>query len=217
MSAIRVVLAEDHTMVRAGLRSLLAGTSGIEVVGEAADGREALRRIAELTPDVALVDVSMPELNGLEVARRVTTDHTATRVLMLSMHGDEEYVARALRAGAHGYLLKEAGARELVEAIRTVARGGRFIGSGIPRERVERLLAEERVSRLERLTPRQREVLQLVAEGLTTREIAGRLGISEKTVEVHRSHLMDRVGIRDIAGLVRFAVAEGVVPPEGGG
>lgn len=213
MPTVRVLLVEDHAMVRAGLRSLLANASGIEVVGEASDGRDALAQIGHLRPDVALVDVSMPGLNGLEVARRVSTDRDPARVLMLSMHGDEEYVARALHAGACGYLLKAAGAPELIEAIRTVARGGRYLSRQIARDRVERFLAEDGTSRIDRLTPRQREVLQLVAEGLTTRAIAAELGISQKTVEVHRSHLMDRLGIRDVAGLARFAVAQGLVPP----
>lgn len=208
---IRVLLVEDHDLVRAGVRSLLASLPDIEVVGEAATGRAGLDLAERLPADVMLLDLSLPELHGLEVLQQLKDRRPDLRVLILSMHRDEEYAARALRMGAHGYLTKDASAAELGNAIREVQRGVRHLGASLSLPAVHEAMRRAAPNRLAVLTPRQREVLQLVAEGYTTREVAARLGISPKTVEVHRSHLMDRLEIRELAGLVRFAIATGLV------
>jgi DNA-binding NarL/FixJ family response regulator len=213
---IRVLIADDHTLVRAGIRGLLCAVDGVEVVGEAADGIEALERIAALGPDVALIDIGMPRLNGLEVAARVAALDGSTRVLILSMHASEEYVLRALEAGAAGYLLKGSTVAELEQAVRSAARGESHFSAPVSRGAIEAYLRRTggAVDPLGALTPRQREVLQAVAEGQSSREIAERLGLSLRTVETHRAQIMDRLGVHDLAGLVRFAVRVGLVPPE---
>jgi DNA-binding NarL/FixJ family response regulator len=213
MKPIRVFLADDHTLVRAGIRGLLVGLPGIEVVGEAGDGQEALRQAETLRPDVVLLDVGMPGLNGLEVAARLATLDAAIRVVILSMHVSEEYVLRALRAGCAGYLVKASAVSELEAAVRTVARGETYLSSAVSRPVVDDYVRRTggATDPLEALTPRQREVLQLVAEGNTTKAIAQRLGLSPKTVETHRAQLMERLGVHDIPGLVRFAVRVGLV------
>jgi len=213
MKPIRILLADDHTLVRAGIRSLVQAISGIQVVAEAGDGREALSLIETHQPDVALLDIAMPSLNGLEVAAQVADNFPFVRVIMLSMHATEEYVLRALRAGASGYLLKDADTAELELAIKAVTRGETYLSPAVSKHVTEyiRRVGEEAHSALERLTPRQREVLQLVAEGHTTQEIARIMTLSVKTVETHRTQLMERLDIHDIAGLVRYAVREGLV------
>jgi DNA-binding NarL/FixJ family response regulator len=213
MKSIRVLLADDHTLVRAGIRSLVQALSGIQVVAEAGDGRETLSLIETHQPDVALLDIAMPGLNGLEVAAQVADNFPFVRVIILSMHATEEYVLRALRAGASGYLLKDADTSELELAIKAVTRGETYLSPAVSKHVTEyvRRVGEEAPSTLERLTPRQREVLQLVAEGYTTQEIARMLNLSVKTVETHRTQLMERLDIHDIAGLVRYAVREGLV------
>lgn len=210
MKSIRVLLVEDHTLVRAGIRSLLDSFSNVEVVGEAANGREALSAARHLDPNVVLMDISMPELNGLEAAARMHRSSPSVRVLMLSMHNDTEYVAQALNAGASGYLIKEAATRELEEAIHALARGDIYISESICMDQVERVM-ENGDSGLGQLTPRQREILQLIAEGRSTRDIAERLSLSVKTVETHRTHLMNRLDIYDVPGLVRFAIKAGLI------
>lgn len=218
MDATRVVLVDDHALVRAGLRSLLEEREDVEIVGEETDGRSAVRTVVETGPDLVLMDVSLPELNGIEATRRLLEDQPRTRVLILSVHADEEFVYRALDAGASGYLLKEADTDELELAFRSVMNGDVYLSPAISEGVVERYLdrgdEEAPTSPLEILTPRQREVLQLVAEGNTTKQIAAKLELSVKTVETHRSDLMDRLGIHDVAGLVRFAVRTGLVSPE---
>lgn len=218
MKEIRVVLVEDHSIVRAGFRSLLEERAGVRVIAEEADGRSAVETVAAAGPDLVLMDISLPELNGIEATRRILERQPRTRVLVLSVHADEEHVYRALEAGASGYLLKEADREELELAIRSVMKGDVYLSPGISDGVVQRYLnrGEEdlAMSPLERLTPRQREVLQLVAEGNTTKEIADKLELSPKTVETHRSDIMSRLGIRDVAGLVRFAVRTGLVEPE---
>lgn len=215
MSAIRVLLVEDHNLVRAGIRSLLDSFKNIDVVGEAANGRDALRMTRQLGPQVVLMDISMPELNGLEATARLTRNCPDSRVLMLSMHSNEEYVAQSLRAGAQGYLVKDAATRELEQAINTLARGEIYISSSISMNVVDKLMADSGDgSVLNQLTSRQREILQLVAEGCSTREIAERLSLSIKTVETHRTHLMERLDIRDVPGLVRFAMKAGLIQPD---
>jgi len=215
MTPIRVLLAEDHTLVRAGIRSLISSFQDIEVVAEAGDGREATRLARSLNPDIVLMDISMPGLNGLEATTRITRANSHCRVLILSMHTNEEYAAQALRAGARGYLVKEAAASQLEEALHAVARGESYVSSSLSMDTVSRLLEETpQNSGLDHLTPRQREILQLIAEGKSTREIASVLSLSAKTVETHRSQLMDRLKIFDVPGLVRLAIREGLVSPD---
>ena len=218
MDEIRVVLVEDHNLVRAGLRSLLEDREDVVVVGEETDGRGGVQAALRTGPDLVLMDISLPELNGIEATRRILEEQPRTRVLVLSVHADEEYVYRALRAGASGYLLKEADREELELAIRSVMRGDVYLSPAISDAVVERYLERDDedlpVSPLDLLTPRQREVLQLVAEGNTTKKIADKLDLSAKTVESHRAAIMDRLGIRDVTGLVRFAVRTGLVSPE---
>ena len=213
MKTIRILLADDHTLVRAGIRSLVQALPGIQVVAEAGDGREALSLIEAHQPDVALLDIAMPGLNGLEVAAQVADNFPFVRVIILSMHATEEYVLRALRAGAAGYLLKDADTAELEMAIKAVTCGETYLSPAVSKHVTEyiRRIGEGAHSDLERLTPRQREVLQLVAEGNTTQEIARIMSLSVKTVETHRTQLMERLDIHDIAGLVRYAVREGLV------
>ncbi len=213
MSRIRIVLADDHTLVRAGIRALLEAEGKVEVVGECGDGREALELVLRHRPDVALIDVGMPGLNGLTLARRLTEEAPRTRVLVLSMHGEPSYVRKALEAGVAGYLVKGASVSELPLAIEAVARGETYLSPRISATVVQQMLREggSEPDPLESLTARQREILQLVAEGRSSKEIAAALGLSVKTVETHRSRIMDRVGIRDVAGLVRLAIRAGLV------
>ena len=216
MKPIRVLLADDHTLVRAGIRSLLENMEGIEVIAEAGDGREALRLVRTHRPDVVLMDIAMPGLNGLEAAARIAKKFPNVRVIILSMHVNEEYVLQALRAGAAGYMVKGADAAELEIAIRAVARGGTYLSPMVSKhvvtDYIQRISGE--TSPLELLTPRQREVLQLIAEGYSTKKIARTLKISVKTVETHRMQLMERLDIHDIAGLVRYAIRIGLVKPD---
>ncbi len=220
MNTIRVLIADDHTLVRAGFRSLLESVAGLEVVGEASNGREALQQIESLRPDVVLMDIAMSELNGLEATARAVKDFPNVRVIILSMHANEEYVLQALRVGAAGYLLKDAGTVELELAVKAVASGETYLSPPISKQvisdYVQRVSGEAESepatgSQLERLTSRQREILQLIAEGYTTQAIAQKLDLSVKTVETHRMQLMERLDIHDIAGLVRFAICVGLV------
>ncbi len=213
---IRAVLAEDHRLVRAGLRARLATMSDIEVVGEADDGRRALELVALHHPTIVLMDISMPSLDGLETTRRIAKEHPDVRVIMLSMHADDRLVAQALRAGAKGYLLKEAVPRELELALAAVARGEIYLSPTISKRVIEDYLSHARgeASPREHLSPRQREILQLIAEGRSTKQIAALLATSVKTVETHRAVLMEKLDIHDIAGLVRYAVRHGLVSTE---
>jgi DNA-binding NarL/FixJ family response regulator len=214
--SIRIVLADDHTLFRAGIRALLNDLAGAEVVGEAGDGHAALRLIAQHKPDVAVLDIGMDGPNGLEVTAQIASDYPDVRVIVLSMHAHEEYVLQALRAGAVGYLLKDADTVELELAFKAVMRGEIYLSPTVSRQVVTGYVqhASRAAYEIERLSLRQRETLQLIAEGHTTQEIAYRLGISVKTVEKHRAQLMERLGIHDVAGLVRYAIRAGVVAPE---
>jgi DNA-binding NarL/FixJ family response regulator len=217
VTAVRVVIADDHALFRSGLRLLLESMPGVQVVGEAADGQDALRVIDKLRPHLVLMDIAMPGLNGLEVTVRVAKEFPETRVMILSMHADEQYAIRALRAGASGYLLKEASRPELELAVAAVARGDTFLSPAVSRHVLDDYrsrLADDTPDPLAGLTSRQREVLQLVAEGSSTKAIASRLGLSARTVETHRAELMKRLGVRDVAGLVRFAIRTGLVNPD---
>jgi DNA-binding NarL/FixJ family response regulator len=211
---IRVTLADDHNLVRSGIRALLERLPDVEVVGEASDGREALALIARERPDIAFLDIAMPELNGLEAAPRIARESPRTRVVILSMHAHEKQVAQALQLGVAGYVLKDSFVDELPVLIRAVMRGESYLSPGISKQVVEALrsrLGVDPTAEPEVLTPRQREILQLVAEGKSTKEIASALELSIKTVETHRAQIMSRLQIRDVAGLVRYAIRMGLV------
>ncbi len=213
MRPLRVLLAEDHTLVRAGIRALLESLGSVEVIAEAADGREALRLAQAHAPDILLMDITMKEMNGLEATARLATEHPATRVIILSMHADPIYVRQALQAGATGYLLKGADVAELELALKAVARGDTYLSPSVSKGLVGGLLSGKApaANPLDELTPRQRETLQLIAEGKTTKEIASRLNLSIKTIETHRAQLMERLDIHEVAGLVKFAIRAGLV------
>lgn len=221
MTPIRVLLADDHELVRAGFRALLAGLSDVEVVAEADDGRAALALIAVHQPDVVLMDISMPGLNGMEATGRIVKEFPRTRVIILSMHANEDHVLLALRKGASGYLLKGARLAELDLAVRSVARGQLYLSPAVSKHVLaDYMRAGEpsapsvgESSSIDRLTPRQREVLQLIVEGRTVKQVAQTLGISAKTVETHRAQIMERLAIHDLAGLVRYAIRAGIIAP----
>jgi len=211
---IRVLLVDDHTIVRQGLRALLAGSAEIEVVGEAEDGREGLREAQRLTPDVVVIDAAMPGLNGIDATQRILEAVPRARVLVLSMHAGEEYVRPAIRAGASGYLLKGSGLSDLVAAIRAVAAGDAFVSPSIAKLLVQDARRDgsgECTTSGDALTVREREVLRLVAEGHSTQAIAKLLHLSPKTVEGHRGHFMQKLGVPNLAGLVRDALRLGLV------
>ena len=215
MTPTRVLLADDHALVRAGIRSLLSTVPGVEVVAEAGTGQEAVALAEKLRPHVVLMDIAMHNLNGLDATARIVKRHPETRVIIVSMHASEEYALEALRAGASGYVLKDADLMELEQAIGAVTRGDTYLSPAISRHVIAdyRRRVTEQSEPVDRLTPRQREVLQRIAEGLSTKEIAFKLSLSVKTVETHRAQLMERLNIHDVAGLVRFAVRVGLVDP----
>ncbi len=218
MSSIRILLADDHNLVRAGIRSLLQHVPEVQVIAEAEDGKQALQLVETLHPDIVLMDIAMPELNGLEATAKIRKDYAAVRVIILSMHSTKAHVMQALRAGASGYLLKGAATSELELAIRAVARGETFLCSGISKHLVDDLRPRREGGEPRRatrqLTPRQCEILTLIAQGNTTKEIARKLAISIKTVKTHRTLLMQQLDIHDIAGLVRYAMQADLIPPE---
>lgn len=216
MTKVRLLLADDHKLFRAGIRALLRTLDDVEVVAEAADGREALRLVAAQRPDVVLMDIMMPNLNGLDAAARIGRAFPRTGVVILSMNADEDSVLKALRAGAAGYLVKTADPAELELAIRAVARGDRFLSSAVSAHVVAACLGrvDKEQTSLDRLTSRQREVLQLIAEGHRTKEIAAKLNISGKTAEAYRGELMRALEIHDIASLTRYAIRAGLVSPD---
>jgi DNA-binding NarL/FixJ family response regulator len=215
MSQLNILVADDHTLIVRGLRKILEEQPDWRVVGEASDGREAVRLGTDLNPDVALIDVSMPNLNGVEAAAQLAQQAPAVKVLMLSMYSDEAFVGRALRAGARGYLLKDSADADLVRAVSAVAAGDSFfspsIASRMLSEYVDRLDGNGSEDRFETLSAREREVFQLVAEGHTNRQIAALLSIKPATVETHRAHIMQKLDLHSTAAIVRYAVQRGIV------
>jgi len=209
----RVLLADHHALVRAGVKRLLEEMVGLEVVAEANDGREAVELVAEHRPQLVLMEIGMPRLNGVEATRQIVNEYPLVRVLILSAHTSEDHVLLALRAGASGYIHKGALPTELRLAIESVARGEMFLSPSISRQVVEVYLsgATEQASSLERLTPRQREILHLIAEGHSSKQIAQILNSSMKTVDSHRTNIMERLGIHNVPGLVRYAIRHGLV------
>ena len=213
--AITVVLSDDHTIVREGLRLLLEAQKDIIVVGEAADGRETVRLAKQLHPDVVIMDIAMPQFNGIAATQRIKDCSPSVRVIILSMHVSNEYIFRALQAGASGYLLKESAGTEVVKAVRAVAAGQRYLSGQITEtviEYIRKFDAGVPKSPLESLSEREREVLQLVVEGKANAEIAHTLSLSVKTVETYKSRLMNKLEIKDIPSLVKFALAHGLTP-----
>ena len=212
-AAVRIVLVDDHRLVRAGIRALLQQVGGVEVIGEADDGRDGVEVTERLRPDVVFMDISMKGLNGIDATAQLRRRNAEVKIIMLSMHAAEEQVARSLQAGANGYVLKEGAVEELETAIEAVLRGELYVSPAVSRGIVDRLLRSTpgTPSPLSLLTPRQKEILQLIAEGRSTKEIAHRLGLSVKTVETHRAQLMQRIGIRDVPGLVRYALRSGLI------
>jgi DNA-binding NarL/FixJ family response regulator len=210
---LQIVLADDHALVRAGLRLLLQSIPQVNVVAEAADGLAVLKLVQELHPAMVLMDIAMPGLNGLEATARIAKQWPATKVIILSMHQDEQYVRQALKMGAAGYLLKDSAPTELELALNAVSRGETYLSpaasKGVLSDYVQRLRSDDATQT--HLTPRQREVLQLIAEGHSTKEIAKRLGLSVKTVETHRTLLMKQLGVHEVAGLVRYAMRVGII------
>ncbi|MEO6264810.1 MAG: response regulator transcription factor [Luteimonas sp.] len=210
---MRVLIADDHTMVRESLVSVLQADGDVQVVAQAADGIEALEKALQARPDVVVVDLSMPRLNGIEVVRRLREALPDTRVLVLTMHQEDEYVLQAVRAGASGYLVKDSAAAELLVAVRSVHAGRGYFGPQAAKTLAEQLQHPERTVEdpYGRLTPREREVFHLIAEGMTTKEIARRLGISAKTAENHRGRVLDKLDVRNTAELVRYALRKGLL------
>ena len=208
---IRVLIADDHAVVAEGLRHLVEAEKDIEVVACVGDGREAVQQSRDLQPDVVLMDLSMPELNGADATRAILERDPRCRVIVLSMYSQREYVRRALKAGAAGYVVKRSAAKEVVEAIRAVHAGQRYLSPKVADVVLEDYTDEKQDDPLSRLSAREREVLQLLAEGRTGAQIAERLALSQKTVETYRARLVEKLGIRDLAGLVRFAIQKGLV------
>lgn len=213
MNPITVLIADDHAVMRQGLKALLAPVSDITVVAEANSGREVLAFAAALRPDVVVMDLTMPELNGIEATRALRAEWPRTQVVVLSMHADAEYLFRAFQAGALGYLLKESAVDELINAIRTVHAGNRYVCSGMALEGLPDNVLDARMSPLESLSARERQVLQLVVEGHSSAAVAASTGLSTKTVETYRSRLMKKLGVKDVIGLVKFAIQHGITRP----
>jgi DNA-binding NarL/FixJ family response regulator len=218
MSPIKVLLAEDHTIVRKGIRALLDGVTDIEVVGEAEDGREAVEKVGQLQPDVVLMDNTMPILNGLEATHQIKKLFPKTRVLILTMHTDEEYIFQFLQAGASGYLIKKTAPKELVSAIKAIYRGDSFLSPSISKKVIDEYLRHvEQASKpnsYTQLTDREREVLQLIVEGFSNKEIAEQLHLSVKTVGNHRLNLMEKLDLHNVSDLTKYAIRKGIISLE---
>jgi DNA-binding NarL/FixJ family response regulator len=208
---VRVLLVDDHAVVRAGVRALLQDSSEIEIVGEAADGATAVDLARAHQPDIVIIDIAMPHLNGLEAAARIKAENAAVQIVILSMHDSREYVLHALKAGASAYVMKDSAPVELDLAIAAVRRGDTYLSPAVSKQVIRDYLDTANRQPDTPLTPRQREVLVLIAQGLSTKKVAHQLNVSVKTVETHRAQLMERLGITDIAGLVRYAIRTGLV------
>jgi len=215
MSEIRIILADDHTVIRSGLRLLLERQPDMTVVGEAEDGRQAVQRAAELTPDVVVLDIAMPNLNGIEACRQIVSATPRTSIVVLSMHSDESYVMRALKVGARAYILKDSAEDDLIRAIRAVHQGTSFFSPA-----VSKLLLEDYVRQLQQrgeedsyelLTAREREILQLLAEGKSNKDVATMLNLSPYTIETHRSHILQKLGLHTVPELILYAVRKGII------
>jgi two-component system, NarL family, response regulator NreC len=215
MPKLRIVLADDHTLVRHGLRKVLQDQSDWEVVGEANDGREAVRLVQELKPDVAILDIAMPRLNGIEATRQIARRFPDVHVLVLSMHADEPYVTQVLRAGASGYLLKDSADTDLIRAVAAVSQKKSFFSPAVAKVMLDdyvRQLADRGITdRYDTLTEREREVFQLIAEGKSNKDVADLLNLSPNTVETHRAHIMDKLDVHNAAEIVLYAVRKGVI------
>jgi len=217
MAATTIILADDHQVVRQGLRALLEAEKDFQVIGETGDGLDALRLVERLRANVLIVDLMMPGLNGLELTRRVSRSYSETRVVILSMHASNTYVLEGLRNGAYGYVLKDSSAADLVQAVREVTNGRRYLGPPLSQYAIESYISKAEEASLddyETLTTREREVLQLAAEGRSNPEIAARLFISPRTAETHRTNLMRKLGLRSRTDLVRYAISRGIVPSD---
>jgi len=211
---IKIFIADDHAVVREGLRLILEAEGDISVIGEATNGQLAVRQVQKLAPDVAVMDIAMPKLNGIEATAQISNSKIVTKVIIFSMHSSKEHIFRALEAGAQGYLLKESAGKEIVKAVRSVYAGRLFLSDRISRALIDGYIQQRRAdskkSPLERLSPREREVLQLVVEGKSSAEIADSLFLSPKTVETYRSRLMQKLGLKDLPSLVKFAIQHGI-------
>ena len=214
MNNISVLVAEDHTIVRQGLRSILEKEFSIDVSGEASDGKEVVDKVGRLNPDIVLMDINMPLLNGIDATRQIKKEFPEVRIIMLSMHSSEEYIFQSFKAGASGYLVKQTADTELISAIQMVHQGNYFLNSSISRTLVQDYLQKNDLVKsqdsLEKLTDREREILQLIAEGCSNRKIAEHLYISVKTVETHKSNLMEKLDIHNIAELTKYALRKGI-------
>ncbi|MBI4319033.1 MAG: response regulator transcription factor [Chloroflexi bacterium] len=215
MSKIRVMLADDHTLLREGIRVLLEAQPDIEVVAEAADGRQAVAKAHELKPDVVLMDIGMPAMNGLEATKQIKRNDPDVQVVVLTMHDNEEYIFQILNAGAAGYVLKRAAATELVSAIRAVHEGESFLHPAVAKKVIQEYLrrgeGSDEQEGIDRLTDREREILKLIAEGHTNQAIADELCLSVKTVQTHRTHIMEKLGMHDRTELVKYAIRTGLI------
>jgi len=218
MEPIRILIADDHAVMRAGLRLLLNGQEDMQVVDEAGDGWQTVEKAVALKPDIVLLDITMPGLSGLEAARQIRQRAPEVKLLVLTMHDDEAYLRQFLQIGATGYMVKKAADTELVDAIRAVHRGESFIHPSLTRVLIDRYLQQQPPVKakesVEELTPRETEVLRLVAQGYTSQQIAEQLSISANTVETHRAHIMEKLGLRGRAQLVRYAIARGLLTPD---
>ncbi len=215
MAQIRIILADDHTIIRSGLRLLLEQQTDFKVVGEAGDGREAVALVAQHHPDIAILDIGMPELNGIEATRQIATESPSTHVVILSMHSDEGYVLRALKAGARAYILKNSAEADLIRAVRSVADGKSFFSPVISKMLLEDYVRQIRDKQVEDsydlLTPREREVLQLIAEGKTNKDVANILHLSVHTVDAHRGNILQKLNLHGIPELILYAVRKGII------
>jgi len=215
MAKIRVLLVDDHAIVREGVKMILAKEPDFEVVGEAQDGRQALELVERMKPNVVVMDISMPEMGGIEATQQVKERYAGVNVIALTMHEDESYVFKLLRAGASGYVLKRAAAQDLVQAVRAAAKGEAFLYPSVARKVVEdylkRVEAGEERARYDGLTEREKEILTHIAEGLSNQQIAQKLYISIKTVQTHRAHILEKLGLHDRTELVRYAIRKGLI------